>query len=89
MYSPPPHLHYRALSCCSCFSFAFTKPLGLPRRSAEAAGSAGVAGARLPWDNGILVCSGVCAVSCWTRAFRTRTELPGAQDGGAGLPANW
>lgn len=48
-----------------------------------------MAGARLPWDDSILVCSGVCAVSCWTCAFRTRTELPGAQDGGAGLPANW
>lgn len=87
--SPPHHLHHLALSCSSCFSFAFTKPLDLPQRSVEAAGSAEAVGAHLPRANGILVYLGVCAVSCWTCAFRTRTELLGTQDGGAGLPANW
>ena len=79
----PHHLHHLALSCGNYFSFAFTKPCGLPQRSAEATGD------HLPQDDGILVCSGVCAVSCWTCAFRARMELPGTQDGGAGLPANW
>lgn len=36
--TPPHHLHHLALSCGSYFSFAFTKPCGLPQRSAEVAG---------------------------------------------------